>query len=232
MKFPRKLLEGRLVRRFKRFFAEVKLANGHQVLAHCPNPGSMKTCLSEGGRVWISRSDNPKRKLKYTWEVADCDGAMVYVNPTGANDVVAEALSAGVIGELNGFDSVRREVPYGERSRVDFVLDQNGQSTYLEVKNVTLRHAEAVSAFPDSVTERGTRHLKELATMVTQGHKSVMLFCGSRSDCRAIRPADDIDPVYGKTLREVAQAGVMLLGYRCEVSPQGVWMRQRVPVEL
>ncbi len=237
MRFANTLLEGRLIRRYKRFFSEIELRNGHTVLAHCPNPGSMKTCLNEGGRVWISRSDNPKRKLKYTWELADCDGEMVYVNPTGANDVVAEALRQDVIAELSGFDRVRREVAYGERSRVDFVLDfvrDTGRTecTYLEVKNVTLRDSQTMSAFPDSVTKRGTRHLHELSSMVAGGHRAALLFCGSRSNCRAIRPADEIDPVYGAALRQAARAGVMLLAYRCDVTPKGVWMRERIPVDL
>ena len=232
MKFSKKLLEGTFVRRYKRFFADIRLRNGREVVAHCPNPGSMKTCLLEGGRVWISKSDNPKRKLKYTWEIAETQGEMVYVNPVGANDVVAEALATGVIGPFRDHDRIRREVRYGERSRVDFVIEKAAQTIYLEVKNVTLRHKEHVSAFPDSVTQRGTRHLQELTSMVASGHRAALLFCGSRSLSREVQPADAIDPAYGKALRAAKEAGVEVFAYRCDVSPEGVWMREQIPVTL
>jgi sugar fermentation stimulation protein A len=232
MQFEQPLIEGRLVRRYKRFLADVALQPGGEVVvAHCPNPGSMRTCMAEGGRVWLSRSDDPRRKLPYTWELAEVDGAMVCVNTARANAVVAEALASGVIAELRGFDQMRPEVRYGARSRVDFLLETGGRKCYVEVKSVTLRGGDRVGAFPDAVTARGTRHLEELMAMVADGHRAVMLFCCNRTDARAMRPADEIDPLYGRTLRRAAAAGVELLAYRCAVSPRGIWVEERVPVE-
>lgn len=232
MDFEQPLVEGRLVRRYKRFLADVTLPGGEEVVAHCANPGSMRTCMTEGGRVWLSKSDDPRRKLAYSWELAEVDGAMVCVNTAHANRVVAEALAAGVIAELRGFERVRPEVRYGERSRVDFLLETGDRKCYVEVKSVTLRGGAGVGAFPDSVTARGTRHLEELMAMVAAGHRAVMLFCCNRSDARAMRPADEIDAAYGRTLRRAAAAGVELLAYRCDLSPRGIWMRERVPVDL
>lgn len=232
MHFEQPLMEGRLLRRYKRFLADVDLVAGGTVVAHCANPGSMRTCMPEGARVWLTRHDDPRRKLQYTWELVEADGAMVCVNTARANHVVAEALRAGVVAELGGFDEMRAEVPYGERSRVDFLLVMGGRKCYVEVKSVTLHGGARMGAFPDSVTARGTRHLEELMAMVAAGHRAVMLFCCSRSDADSMRPADEIDPCYGQTLRRAAAAGVELLAYRCDVSPRGIWMKERVPVVL
>ncbi len=231
MKF-RKLIKGRLVQRYKRFLADVKLADGEVVVAHCPNPGSMLRCAPENAPVWLSKSDNPKRKLKYTWELVKAHGSYVCVNTGHANNVVADALRDGVVTELDGFDDLRREVKYGERSRVDFLLTEGSAKTYVEVKSVTLSMGRQVSAFPDSVTARGTRHLQELMAMVDEGHRAVMLFCCARADTQVVRPADKIDPVYAQTLRQAAGCGVELLAYRCDVSPRGMWLRERVAIEL
>lgn len=231
MKF-RKLRKGRLIRRYKRFLADVELVGGEVVTAHCANPGSMLRCAPDDAPVWLSRSDNPKRKLPYTWELVRAHGSYVCVNTARANGVVADALHAGVVRELAGFDELRREVKYGERSRVDFLLQRNDRKTYVEVKSVTLPMGKRVSAFPDSVTARGTRHLQELMAMVDEGHRAVMLFCCARADTARVRPADEIDPVYGKTLREAADHGVELLAYRCDINTRGMWLRERVPIEL
>ncbi len=232
MEFP-PLLEGRLVDRYKRFFADVRLADGQTVTAHCPNPGSMRNCRPDNARVWLSKATNPKRKLRFSWELVEVDAALVAVNTGRANQVVAEALEAGAIEELTGYDRVRPEVRYGERSRVDFLLERGENDLcYVEVKNVTLGVGGGVTAFPDSVTERGTRHLNELSAVVSAGHRAVLLFCAARSDTRVVRPADDIDPVYGRALRAAAAAGVEILAYGCEVSIQGLWLRNRLPVDL
>jgi sugar fermentation stimulation protein A len=227
--------EGRLRRRYKRFFADVELASGEIVTAHCANPGSMRSCAPEGARVWLSRT-RPGLKLAWRWELVEVDGALICINTGMTNGVVAEALAGGVVAELAAFQSVRREVAYGERSRVDFLLERRDgeavEQCYLEVKQVTLDGGGGVAAFPDSVTERGARHLEELMAMVGEGHRAVLLFCCSRSDARRVRPADEIDPHYGATLRRAAAAGVEVLAYGCEVSPAGVWLRRRLPAEL
>jgi sugar fermentation stimulation protein A len=232
VRFDSQLTEGRLVRRYKRFLADIELADGEVVVSHCPNPGSMKTCAPDRARVWISKSDNPKRKLAYTWELVESAGAMVCVNTARANDIVAEAIDAGAISELTGYDTLRREVKYGENSRVDIVLERESERCFVEVKSVTLSFGDRVSAFPDSVTKRGTKHLEELIRVVEAGDRAVMLFCCNRDDTSVVRPADEIDPVYGDTLRKAKAAGVELIAYRCDVSPTGIEVRERVPIEL
>lgn len=226
------LTEGRLLRRYKRFLADIELADGSVVVAHCPNPGSMKTCQPEHGRVWISHSTNPKRKLAFTWELVMAEGSMTLVNTHRANPIVEEALHANRIRELRDFDSLRREVPYGESSRIDFLLSWGEQRTYLEVKNVTMADGPGRAMFPDSITARGTKHLRELMAMVEEGHTAVLLFCCSRAGTKGIRPADEIDPLYGKTLREAAQAGVQILAYGCELDTQQVIMGRALPIDL
>ncbi len=232
MLFEAPLIQGHLLRRYKRFLADVVLATGEVVVAHCANPGSMLTCAPEGALVWLSVHDNPRRKLEHTWELVAAAGQLVCVNTARANRVVAEGLERGVVRELSGFDALRPEVRLGERSRIDFVLYRGSARTYLEVKSVTLDAGDGVSAFPDSVTERGARHLRELMAAVRAGHRAAMLFCAQRGGTRAVRPADEIDAEYGRTLREAGRAGVELYAYACEVSPDGIWLRERVPLLL
>lgn len=232
MRFQPSLVEGRLIRRYKRFLADIELAGGERVVAHCPNPGSMRTCMVEGGRVWLSRSDNPARKLAHTWELADVGGALVCVNTTRANELVAEALAEQRIPELAGYARITREVRFGERSRVDFLLERDGLTCHVEVKSVTLGPSPGVAAFPDSVSARGTRHLEELARLARAGRRAVLLFVGNRSDVRSIRPADEIDPLYGHTLRVAQAAGVEILAYVSQLEPTGIRLHERVPVHL
>lgn len=232
VRFSPPLIEGKLVRRYKRFFADVELPGGAVVTAHCANPGSMKTCLEPGAPAWLSRSDNPKRKLLHTWELARVNGEMVFVNPVRANDVVAEALARGRIPELSGAGEVRREVKYGKGSRVDFVLEGRRRRCFVEVKNVTLSLGSHRAAFPDSVTERGTRHLLELANVARGGDRAVLLFCVSRSRAASVEPADEVDPVYGETLRQVAKRGVEILAYRGRITTRGVTLGKRLPIAL
>ena len=232
MRYERPLLEGRLRRRYKRFLADVELPGVGEVVAHCPNPGSMATCAPEGARVWLSESDSAARKLRYTWELGEAEGAMVMVHTGRANDLVAEALEAGVIDELRGYERVRREVRYGERSRVDFLLEGGGERCFVEIKSVTLGLGEGISAFPDAVTERGRRHLEELIRVVQAGDRAVLLYCCGRDPSQKVRPADHIDPRYGEALRRAAAAGVEIVAYRCDVAPEGVWVRERIPVSL
>jgi len=231
LKLPR-VIKGRLLRRYKRFLADVELPDGSVVVAHCPNPGSMKSMKEPGSTVWISAANNPKRKLAYTWELVQSEGAMTLVHTGRANAIVAEALEAGVIREVVGFSSMRAEVRYGEKSRIDFCLHFDARPCYVEVKNVTMFDGVGHAAFPDSVTARGTKHLRALMTMVGKGERAVLLFCCSRAGTKSIRPADEIDPVYGKTLREAVAVGVEVLAYSCEVNVEEVVMQERVPVQL
>jgi len=231
VQFPA-LVEGRLVRRYKRFFADVELAGGDVVVSHCPNPGSMRSCAEDRAPVWLSESDRPGRKLRFTWELARVGGAMVCVNTGRANQLVAEALAAGALPELRGWGRVRREVRYGARSRVDFLLERGRRLCYLEVKSVTLDLGGRVAGFPDSVTERGRRHLEELMGVAAGGDRAVLLFAVNRTGARAVRPADDIDPRYGEALRRAAAAGVEILAYRSRITPRSIALTSPVPVEL
>ena len=233
MRFERALETARLRRRYKRFLADVVTEQGEELCIHCPNTGSMLNCLQPDGRVWFSRSDDPKRKLPGTWELSETPhGRLACINTARANPLVEEALRGGVIEELAGFDGLRREVRYGqENSRIDFCLDFAGEAAYLEVKSVTLGYAdEAVAAFPDARTERGTRHLRELAALARDGIRAVQLYCVNLSGIEAVRAAEDIDPAYAAALREAKRAGVQVLAYGAELSPEGVSLVRRLEV--
>lgn len=222
-----------LVRRYKRFLADVTLDDGTALTAHCPNTGSMLGCHAPGSRVWLSRSDNPKRKYAHTWELVEvADGVLVGINTGRSNALVREAIESGVIGELGGYDEIRAEVRYGEEgSRADFLLTRGATACYLEVKNVTAAVENGVALFPDAVSTRGTRHLRELiGTLRTAGQRAVLCFCVQRSDVHEVRPAEQIDPDYGSTLREALEAGVEAIAYRAKLSPEGVALAERVPV--
>ncbi len=226
------LIEARLLRRYKRFLADVQLDTGETLTVHCPNPGSMRTMAEPGSRVWLSHSDNPKRRLAYTWELVESRGQLTLVHTGRANAIVNEAIEAQVIGELRGWSGVRSEVPYGDKSRVDFVVDWEDSSAFVEVKNVTMADGASRAAFPDSVTARGEKHLRELMAMVEAGHRAIMLFCVSRAGTGGIRPADEIDPRYAQRLREASRAGVEILAYGCEISIEEVIMREALPIDL
>lgn len=236
MEFISPLVEGRLIKRYKRFLADVELVSGEIVTAHCANTGSMKNCQPENARVWLSRSDNPKRKLAYSWEIVEvADGVLVGINTSTSNRLVREAIECGVIQELQGYQSVRGEVKYGtEGSRIDFLLQQhpNQADCYLEVKNVTLWDGEGNGSFPDAVTARGTKHLRELMEMVNQGYRAVLCFCVQHTGIESVSPADKIDPVYGETLREAITAGVEVLAYRATIDTQQIRLNKPLPVRI
>lgn len=233
MLFERPLEPARLRRRYKRFLADVVTERGEELCIHCPNTGSMLNCMEPDGRVWFSRSDDPRRKLPGTWELSETPhGRLACINTARANPLVAEALRDGVIRELAGFDGLRREVRYGvENSRVDFRLDYGVEQVFVEVKSVTLGYADdAVAAFPDARTERGTRHLRELSALARAGIRAVQLYCVNLSDIEAVRAADDIDPAYAAALAEAKRAGVEVLAYGAELSPLGMRLTRRLAV--
>lgn len=238
MQFPTPLSPGRLVRRYKRFLADVTLnETGEIVTAHCPNSGSMLGLCEPGLPVWLSRSAAKNRKLPHTLELIEVDGGLVGVNTMLPNHLVAEAVASGQIPELAGYDSLRREVRYGTNSRIDLLLEHPGRPPcYLEVKNVHLRRPGLwnghAAEFPDCVTTRGAKHVRELAAVCALGMRAVMLFLVQRADCDHFRPADDLDPGYGVALRAGAVAGVETLAYACGVSPTGIAVRNALPVRL
>lgn len=235
MRFHPPLEEGRLIRRYKRFLADIETATGELLTIHCPNTGSMFNCMVEGGQVWFSRSNDPKRKLPGTWEIAETpQGRLACVNTARANPLVEEALHAGVITELNGFTGLKREVPYGqEKSRIDFRLDYPDGAAYVEVKSVTLGFdGSSVAAFPDAVTQRGAKHLRELAHLARSGVRAVQLYCVNLSGIDSVRPAEEIDAGYAAALREAKAAGVEVLAYGVQVGAQQIYIDRPLTVLL
>jgi sugar fermentation stimulation protein A len=221
MQFDPPLIAGVLIRRYKRFLADVEI-DGRFETAHCANPGSMLGLARPGAPILLSASDNPKRKLRLTWELVKVAGALVGINTAYANRLVEEAIRAGRIEALAGYADFRREVPYGEGSRIDFMLSgPDRPPCYVEVKSVTLKRHEAAE-FPDSVTVRGARHLRELSAMRSLGARAVMLFVAQRDDCQRLEVAADIDPAYAAALTRARETGVEVLAYACRVSPTGI----------
>ncbi|WP_108818292.1 DNA/RNA nuclease SfsA [Pseudovibrio sp. Alg231-02] len=219
MRFDVPLVTGRLIKRYKRFLADVALDDGGaEITAHCANSGSMMGLKDPGIKVWLTPNDDPKRKLKYSWEMLEIDGAMVGINTSRPNGLVEEAIEAGRIPELVGYEKLRREVKYGKNSRIDILLEGEGDKrTYVEVKNVTLARENGVAEFPDAVTVRGAKHLDELADMVREGHRSAMVFLIQRDDCDALVLARDIDPKYGEAFDAAVKAGVEVYAIGCRL---------------
>ncbi len=231
LKWPT-LVRGILIKRYKRFLADVKLENGRIVTAHCPNTGSMKGCAESGQPVYLSRHDNPKRKLKYTWEIIEMPTSLVGVNTLVPNRLVFQSARAGLIDELAGYETVEREVKIGRNSRIDLRLS-NGQkdSCYVEIKNCTLVH-DGLAQFPDAVTTRGLKHLNELEGLVKSGCRCVMFYFIQRMDARAFKPADKIDPDYGKGLRRAFSRGVEILAYDVAMDLGGIRLNNKIPCKL
>jgi sugar fermentation stimulation protein A len=231
MHFPSRLIRGTLVQRYKRFFADVRLPNGEIVTAHCTNTGSMMGCKEPGSPVYISRSDKEGRRLLYTWEIIGVGRTWVGINTMHPNRLVAEAVAKGAIRELQGYDNIRREVVTRQGTRLDLCLEKKNGMCFVEVKNVTLVIGGA-AAFPDAVSERGTKHLKELMWLRHKGHRAALVFVIQRNDCSIFRPADEIDATYGRWLRRAVRARVEVLPYRAHVTPREIVLTERLPVRL
>jgi sugar fermentation stimulation protein A len=231
MRFPSRLLRGTLIQRYKRFLADVRLADGSVVTAHCTNTGSMMGCKEPGSTVYLSRSNKEGRKLPYTWELVKVGGTWVGINTMHPNKLVAEAIETGIITELYGFGAIRREVVTSPGTRLDLCLEGAQGLYFVEVKNVTLA-VNGAAAFPDAVTERGTKHLKELMRLKKKGHRAAVVFVIQRSDCDRFRPADEIDGEYGLWLRKAIKAGVAALPYRARVSATEVVLTQRLEINI
>jgi sugar fermentation stimulation protein A len=235
MRFTAPLLPATLIRRYKRFLADVALPSGETVTAHCANPGSMIGLAAPGAPVWLSKSDNPKRKLGHSWELVEVDlgsGAeLVGINTTNPNALAAEAIAAGLIPELAGFGSVRREVKYGRNSRVDFLLEQPGRPPcYVEIKNVHLMRRPGLAEFPDAVTKRGAKHLVELADMAAAGARAVMLFLVQIASAERFALARDIDPTYGAQFDLARRRGVEALARRCRLSRDRIEVAEPIAI--
>ena len=231
MNFAEPLVRGTLIRREKRFLVHVRLDDGREVIAHTNNTGTMLGCNTPGSPVWLSPADNPKRKLKWTYELIEADGVLAGINTMVPNRLAQEGVEDGTITELQGYDNLRREVRYGENSRIDLLLERGSERCWVEVKNVTLTR-DGAALFPDAVTERGRKHLRELTAQVAAGDRAVMLYVVQRVDAERFAPADNIDPAYGAALREAAAAGVEALCYKADVSPESIRLARRLPVNL
>lgn len=236
MEFGENLIEARLERRYKRFLADVCLADGRTITVHCPNTGAMLGCQAPGSRVWLSRSDNPRRKYAYTWELVEAlPEVLVGIHTGRSNSLVREALDSGMIETLRGYQEMRAEVAIeGSRSRLDFLLSgaADAPDCYLEVKNVTAGADHGTAIFPDAVSERASRHLRELIALGQQGARVVLCFCVQRDDVQRVVPADSVDPDYGRTLREAQSAGVELLALGAQVSPAAITLTRMLEVCL
>ncbi len=233
MNFPAPLIPATLIKRYKRFLADVLLENGEELTVHCANPGAMEGLKDPGIKVWLSKSDNPKRKLSHSWELAqiECFGkaVMVGINTMLPNRLAKEAIEADKIPELAGYEQIKREVRYGENSRIDLLLSGDGRrDCYVEVKNVHLLRTRGRAEFPDSVTTRGAKHLAELATMVSQGHRAVMLYVVQRDDAEQFAIAADKDPVYARAFHDAQQKGVEILACDCRISTDSITIANKL----
>lgn len=234
MQFQPPLKPARLIRRYKRFLADVELPSGEIITVHTPNTGAMTGCAEPGSTVWLRDTNNPKRKYRHSWEVTETlAGVMVGVHTGITNQLVAEAIDKGVVTELQGYGSLRQEVKYGEEgSRIDLLLSDHadGRDCYVEIKNVTTCDELNDGYFPDAVSTRASKHLRELMAQVEQGQRAVIFFCVQRGDVERVRPADEIDVVYGTTLRQALAAGVEALAYRARVTPGEVSLEKALRV--
>ncbi|WP_024276124.1 DNA/RNA nuclease SfsA [Hyphomicrobium sp. 802] len=236
MKFTHPLVPGILIQRYKRFLADVTTAGGVTVTASCPNTGSMLGLTKPGSRVWLSESDSPTRKYRHTWEMIEADLGtgphLVGINTGRPNALVTEAIETGTIVELAGYPMLRREVKYGLNSRIDVLLSggRDNRDCYVEVKNVHLMRENGLAEFPDSKTERGAKHLRELANMVGEGHRAVMVFLVQRSDAESFKLARDIDPAYAAAFQAAAASGVEMLCYKCQLSPTEIAVEKRIEI--
>jgi len=231
MKFDPPLQQGKLIKRYKRFLADVTPESGPEFTMHCPNTGSMKSCSDPGAMVFYSDSGNEKRKYRHTLEVVETPlGFLAGVNTARANHLVREAIEKGVVKELQGYESLKSEVPYGkEKSRIDFLLQSPGQKDcYVEVKNVTLETSKTVGKFPDAVSDRGAKHLRELMNMIAEGHRAVLFYCVQHTGIKTVKPAGEIDPVYAETLQEAVNAGLEVLAYGANISVEEIVLKRKL----
>ncbi|MBP0485100.1 DNA/RNA nuclease SfsA [Sagittula salina] len=231
MRFQTQLVPATLVRRYKRFLADCLLPDGREVTAHVANPGSMLGLAEAGSRIWLEPNDDPRKKLKWAWRLLEHpDGHFTGVDTGAANRVLRAALEGGAVAGLSGYDNVRPEVRYGERSRIDFLLSGAGRpDAYIEVKSVTLSRQAGLAEFPDSVTARGLKHLGEMSQMVAQGHRAVMLYLVQRTDAERVTLAADIDPAYAAAFARAQRAGVEVMALGCRITLEAVTLDTPLP---
>ena len=229
MEFSKSLIKGKLIKRYKRFFADIKL-DKQIVTAHCPNTGSMKGLLDEGNEVYLLKNDDPKRKLKYTLEIIKAKGNMVGVNTHLANKIVNHGLSNNLINEIKNSEKIKPEVFFNKETRFDFLIEKNNQKSFIEVKNVTLFRKNKTAEFPDAITERGSKHLITLIDAIKNGYKSYLIFLVQVQNMEKFKIAKDIDAVYYKNYQIAKKAGVNFLAYRCNISSKKIFIEKKLKI--
>ena len=227
MKFKERLLQGILIKRYKRFFVDIKYKN-KIITAHCPNTGSMMGLLNKGNNVWFSESDNPKRKLKYTLEIIEVGKKMIGINTLLTNKIVFEALSQKKIKNFAKFNNIKPEVKFSDKTRFDFLISDNKEKCFLEVKNVTLSRKDKIAEFPDAITSRGTKHLKELCAAKKKGFQSYILYLIQREDCDSFKIAEDVDKKYKFAFNEALKFGVNILCYDCKLCDEEIKLNNQI----
>ena len=231
MNFNKKLISGEFVKRYKRFFVDVKI-NNRIITAHCPNTGSMMGLLNTNNKVWLSRSENPERKLKYTLQIIEDKKSMVGVNTHLSNKIVLKALEENLIKDLKNLDNIKSEVKFGRDTRFDFLVSKNNKKIFIEVKNVTLSRKNGVAEFPDAVTTRGLKHINELINASKKGFETYLLFLIQRNDCNQFKIAQDIDPDYYKLLTEAVKKKLNIICYDCKFSPKGIKLNNNIKFKI
>ena len=231
MNFKNKLISGLFIKRYKRFFVDIKIKN-HTVTAHCPNTGSMYGLLNKGNKVWVSKSNNPKRKLKYTLEIIQDKKSKVGVNTHSSNKIVLNALQNKLIKELDDILEIKQEIKFGNDTRFDFLVINKKSKIFIEVKNVTLSRYKGIAEFPDSITSRGLKHINELLKAKKKKYKIFILFLIQRDDCKFFSVANDIDPEYAKALRYASKKNLNILCYDCKFSTKGIKLNKKIKLKI
>ena len=231
MNFKEKLISGELIKRYKRFFVDVRIG-GNIVTAHCPNTGSMLGLLKKGNKVWLSKVDNPKRKLKYTLQIIEDQQSKIGINTHLTNQIVLDALENNSIKEFKNLKSIKREVQFGENTRFDFLITEKKGSSFIEVKNVTLSREKRLAEFPDAITSRGLKHINELLKAKKKGYKIYLLFVIQREDCESFQLAEDIDPEYSKFLAKSVKKNLKILCYDCKFSSKGIKLNNKIKLKI
>ena len=231
MKFNETLIAGQFIKRYKRFFVDVKIGN-EKVVAHCPNTGSMMGLLKKGNNVWISKSNNPKRKLKYTLQIIEDQKSKVGINTHLTNKIVFEALDKRAIKNFENLDKIQSEVKFGKNTRFDFLITEKYKKTFIEVKNVTLSREKKIAEFPDAITSRGSKHIQKLLEANKKGYKIYLFFVIQRNDCNKFKLAKDIDPEYCELLLKAVKKNLKILCYDCKFSPKGIELNREIQLKI
>ena len=231
MNFEKTLISGEFIKRYKRFFTDIKVGN-NTVIAHCPNTGSMMGLLKPGNKVWLSKADDPKRKLKYTLQIIEDQKSKVGINTHLTNEIVFDALKNNSIKEFKNLKSIQREVKFGENTRFDFLVTEKNRSSFIEVKNVTLSRKRHLAEFPDAITSRGLKHIRELLKAKKKGYKTYLLFVIQREDCESFQLANDIDPEYSKFLAKSVKKNLKILCYDCKFSAKGIKLNREIKFKI